>query len=513
MPVRAVMPARALSGAPPLVRARRQGPDVTRQRRRHPLRRTGRGPAPVQAPLCATDGSIDPAAVPDSVWAGLCAVLTTNLYGNPDPAGLLRKHCDRLGIPLIEDAAHAIGSETAGTPSAASVTRPSSASPNTSAPRPAASSPSPTRSCAPAGAGTRRAPGPGQIPGRTRLRHKAVRRSGRTRAAPCPGRPVRPAAPRAPGARGDPDAAALTELASALTTTPSLGPFHSWVRVDMHDYRTAPGRLRLRRIERLLARLDGRLAAHRSGTRRLLATRWAAPGSADTRRNRCSACHCWSRTGTRRSPPSPATGSRSATSTIRRWTPTRASRSPNRPRPRQRRLVRPARPARRPAPRRTDHRHPHRRRHRAGERAAAVSRTRTDGPSSGGTRPLVDAAPAAQAAVPSSSEQQDGANGASMFRNAYALMLSTGVSAALGLGFWLVAARYYSEESVGQGSAAIAAMRLLASITATTMIGAVVRCAAGRTRHRVPRRPRLPHQLRRRHPGLRGLPAHTRPVG
>ncbi|MGW1978919.1 lipopolysaccharide biosynthesis protein [Streptomyces sp. NPDC001889] len=69
----------------------------------------------------------------------------------------------------------------------------------------------------------------------------------------------------------------------------------------------------------------------------------------------------------------------------------------------------------------------------------------------------------------------EGASGDSMFRNAYALMLSTGVSAALGLGFWLVAARYYTKESVGEGSAAIAAMRLLASITATTMIGAVVR--------------------------------------
>ncbi|WP_399014018.1 lipopolysaccharide biosynthesis protein [Streptomyces sp. FIT100] len=73
--------------------------------------------------------------------------------------------------------------------------------------------------------------------------------------------------------------------------------------------------------------------------------------------------------------------------------------------------------------------------------------------------------------------------GDSMFRNAYALMLSTGVSAGLGLGFWLVAARYYTEEAVGQGSAAIAAMRLLASVTATTMIGAVVRYVprAGRT--------------------------------
>ncbi|MER5479718.1 lipopolysaccharide biosynthesis protein [Streptomyces sp. NPDC002734] len=54
-------------------------------------------------------------------------------------------------------------------------------------------------------------------------------------------------------------------------------------------------------------------------------------------------------------------------------------------------------------------------------------------------------------------------------------MLSTGVSAVLGLAFWLVAARHYSQEAVGQGSAAVAAMRLLASITATTMIGAVVR--------------------------------------
>ncbi|MFJ2440854.1 MULTISPECIES: lipopolysaccharide biosynthesis protein [unclassified Streptomyces] len=71
--------------------------------------------------------------------------------------------------------------------------------------------------------------------------------------------------------------------------------------------------------------------------------------------------------------------------------------------------------------------------------------------------------------------EAEGAGGDSLFRNAYALMFSTGVSAALGLGFWLVAARYYTEEAVGQGSAAIAAMRLLASITATTMIGAVVR--------------------------------------
>ncbi|MGW0121155.1 lipopolysaccharide biosynthesis protein [Streptomyces sp. NPDC003327] len=79
------------------------------------------------------------------------------------------------------------------------------------------------------------------------------------------------------------------------------------------------------------------------------------------------------------------------------------------------------------------------------------------------------------AARPGAAPVEGDSGESSLFRNAYALMLSTGVSAALGLGFWLVAARYYSEEAVGQGSAAIAAQRLLASLTATTMIGAVVR--------------------------------------
>ncbi|MFF2774795.1 lipopolysaccharide biosynthesis protein [Streptomyces sp. NPDC058052] len=86
-------------------------------------------------------------------------------------------------------------------------------------------------------------------------------------------------------------------------------------------------------------------------------------------------------------------------------------------------------------------------------------------------------APGAPGAGASEAKGGDGdsAGDDSLFRNAYALMLSTGVSAALGLGFWLVAARYYTEEAVGQGSAAIAAQRMLASITATTLSGAVVR--------------------------------------
>ncbi|MFE0173925.1 lipopolysaccharide biosynthesis protein [Streptomyces sp. NPDC059002] len=65
--------------------------------------------------------------------------------------------------------------------------------------------------------------------------------------------------------------------------------------------------------------------------------------------------------------------------------------------------------------------------------------------------------------------------GSPLFRNAYALMLNTGISGVLGVGFWLAAARYYSESAVGQGSAAIAAMKLLAGLTALTLTGALVR--------------------------------------
>ncbi|MFJ9041340.1 lipopolysaccharide biosynthesis protein [Streptomyces sp. NPDC102406] len=66
-------------------------------------------------------------------------------------------------------------------------------------------------------------------------------------------------------------------------------------------------------------------------------------------------------------------------------------------------------------------------------------------------------------------------DGNQLFRNAYALMLNTGISGVLGVGFWLAAAHYYAADSVGQGSAAIAAMKFLAGITAVTLTGALAR--------------------------------------
>ncbi|MFD3727658.1 lipopolysaccharide biosynthesis protein [Streptomyces sp. NPDC058671] len=106
-------------------------------------------------------------------------------------------------------------------------------------------------------------------------------------------------------------------------------------------------------------------------------------------------------------------------------------------------------------------------------RLRGTGRPEAEGPSGTPPEPPADTRDPVEETGPAESS----ASGAddSLFRNAYALMISTGVSAALGLGFWLVAAHYYTEEAVGQGSAAIAAQRMLASLTATTLTGAVVR--------------------------------------
>ncbi|MFB9516178.1 DegT/DnrJ/EryC1/StrS family aminotransferase [Streptomyces purpureus] len=237
------------------------------------------GLRPVQAPLNARDGSIDTAAVPESVWQGLSAVLTTNLYGNPDPAPSLRAHCDRLGIPLLEDAAHAVGSESGDRPVGAhGDAAVFSLSKHTGAKTGgflAFADPALRTELAAA---------------RDELLHPArlsaelaylvrpyaeatVRGLRLVRAARATMRllgmeeraeirmPLRPG-----------------ELRQAVTAAPGLAPFHSWVRVDMHDYRLAPGRGRIRRTTRLLDRLDTTLAAHRAGTATLLDSPWGAPG-------------------------------------------------------------------------------------------------------------------------------------------------------------------------------------------------------------------------------------------
>ncbi|GGW32046.1 DegT/DnrJ/EryC1/StrS family aminotransferase [Streptomyces griseoloalbus] len=236
------------------------------------------GLRPVQAPLNPFDASIDIDAVPDEVWGSLSAVLTTNLYGNPDPAPELRARCDALGIPLFEDAAHAIGSEVGGRPvgawGEASVFSLSKH----------------------AGA---------QAGGILSLADPDLREAVRNT---CDGlltprrtaselayavRPYAEAAVRGLGLRRAAWAAmgmlGLTErdgirmplrpdaLARAVGAAPDLTAHDPWVRVDMHTYRQASGPLRLGRIRRRLGRLDEVLRATREGTELLLSTRWARP--------------------------------------------------------------------------------------------------------------------------------------------------------------------------------------------------------------------------------------------
>lgn len=62
-----------------------------------------------------------------------------------------------------------------------------------------------------------------------------------------------------------------------------------------------------------------------------------------------------------------------------------------------------------------------------------------------------------------------------LFRNAYALILSSGASSALGVLYWIFAARYYSTEAVGLNSAAISAMIFLSGLAQLNLRTAMVR--------------------------------------
>jgi hypothetical protein len=72
------------------------------------------GLRPVMAPVSAHDGNIRSEAVDDATWSSVASVLTGNTYGMPDRVVELGARCDRLKIPLIEDAAHALETEVDG---------------------------------------------------------------------------------------------------------------------------------------------------------------------------------------------------------------------------------------------------------------------------------------------------------------------------------------------------------------------------------------------------------------
>jgi O-antigen/teichoic acid export membrane protein len=64
---------------------------------------------------------------------------------------------------------------------------------------------------------------------------------------------------------------------------------------------------------------------------------------------------------------------------------------------------------------------------------------------------------------------------APLFRNAYALVVNTGITAVLGFAYWVIAARLFSTIEVGLAAAGISAMTLLAGISLLNLEAVLVR--------------------------------------
>ncbi|MGX1909416.1 DegT/DnrJ/EryC1/StrS family aminotransferase [Streptomyces phaeochromogenes] len=240
------------------------------------------GLRPVLAPVSVWDGNIDPAAVPESTWRSVDAVLTTNLYGMPDRVVELRLRCEELGIPLIEDAAHAIGTHLDGRPIGTFGT--------------AAAFSLSKHVAAMAGgflavedARTRRELEllrddllvPGRLAGDLATALRPLARSAvRTLHL------VRPAwrtMQRLGLLERDDFRMALhaPRLAASALRAPSLTAYEPWIRVDLHDFRTRHGTLVRGQLKLRMALLDENLTRRRAGVSVLSGTAWASPALRD----------------------------------------------------------------------------------------------------------------------------------------------------------------------------------------------------------------------------------------
>jgi O-antigen/teichoic acid export membrane protein len=63
----------------------------------------------------------------------------------------------------------------------------------------------------------------------------------------------------------------------------------------------------------------------------------------------------------------------------------------------------------------------------------------------------------------------------SLLRNGYALMANTGVTAVLGLAYWVLAARLYPAGAIGTGSAVVSALLFVSGVSQLNLHGAVTR--------------------------------------
>jgi hypothetical protein len=240
------------------------------------------GLRPVQAPVSVWDGNIDPAAVPEPTWRSVDAVLTTNLYGIPDRVVELRRRCDQLGIPLIEDAAHAIGTHVDGRPigtfgeaAAFSLSKHVAAMAG--------------GFLAVEDARTRRElellRDDLLLPGRLNTDLAAALRP-LARSAVRTLHLVRPAwrtMQRLGLLERDDFRMPLhaPRLSLSARKAPSLPAYEPWIRVDLHDFRSRHGALVRAQLRLRMAGLDDNLTRRRAGVSLLSGTAWASPALRD----------------------------------------------------------------------------------------------------------------------------------------------------------------------------------------------------------------------------------------
>ncbi|MER5943945.1 DegT/DnrJ/EryC1/StrS family aminotransferase [Streptomyces sp. NPDC001928] len=240
------------------------------------------GLRPVQAPVSRWDGNIDPAAVPESTWRDIDAVLTTNLYGLPDRVVELRRRCGQLGIPLIEDAAHAIGTHVDGQPIGTFGT---------------AAAFSLSKHVAGMAGGflaveDARARRELELLRDDLLTPRRLRDDLATTLRPLARSAVRTLHLVRPAWRTmqrlgllerDDFRMALhaPRLAGSARHAPSLTAYEPWVRVDLHGFRSRHGALVRGQLELRMALLDGDLARRRAGVSLLSGTTWASPALRD----------------------------------------------------------------------------------------------------------------------------------------------------------------------------------------------------------------------------------------
>ncbi|MFD9325675.1 DegT/DnrJ/EryC1/StrS family aminotransferase [Streptomyces sp. NPDC060065] len=240
------------------------------------------GLRPVQAPVSAWDGNIDPAAVPESTWRNVDAVLTTNLYGMPDRVAELRLRCEKLGIPLFEDAAHAIGTRVDGQPigtfGKAAVFSLSKHVASTAGGFLAVED-----ACTRRELETLR----DELLAPRRLHDDLTATLRPLARSTVRGlhlvRPVWRTLQRLGLLERDAYRMALRapQLSESAREAPSLAAYEPWVRVDLHGFRSRHGALVRGQLELRMAALDGNLTRRDAGVSLLADTPWASPALRD----------------------------------------------------------------------------------------------------------------------------------------------------------------------------------------------------------------------------------------